>query len=90
MGYQTYRADKIKSLAKLEEVPLGTLLAKSMTLSLGVLTQSAIIDLNGDKPILKSIIWQSLLNPHSTSFTAWDKVRLLVAVLNLKIKEGHH
>lgn len=87
LGFETYRADKIKALATQENLPLGKLLTKSMTLSLGILTQGYLVDLKDNQISLSNFIWQSLIHRDKSNLTAWDKLRLGILNFNLKINE---
>lgn len=87
MGYQSYRVDKIKALAVQENISFGNLLTKSITTSIGVLTDGYIIGANGEQFNLRSLLWQSVLHPERSNLTAWDKLRLFVFVSRLKVNE---
>jgi len=87
LGFQDYRVDKIKALALQEHIKLGQLLKDSITQSIGILTDGYITGAKGKDLKLNKLILYSLFNRSNSNLTAWDKIRLLVYVSNLKISE---
>jgi hypothetical protein len=76
-GYQEYRSDKVKLLAKQENINFGELISSSMTQFLGSITDGYIVKAKGDPGKPSLLVAQSLYRKASTDFTNWDLLRLL-------------
>ncbi|MGI5827484.1 MAG: LytR C-terminal domain-containing protein [Patescibacteria group bacterium] len=83
-GYEEYRSDKVKMLAKQENIDFGKFLAVSMTQFLGSTTDGYITDANGRVGDLKTLVLQSFYSGAKTNLTTWDLLRLFSYVINIR------
>jgi len=86
-GYQEYKANKVKLLAKQEKLPLGPFLSVSFTHFLGTVTDGYVTEAKGIIPNPSLLLRQALARKAKTNFTDWDLIRLLFYLANIRSEQ---